>query len=125
MPNIEGRVSMEVPGVEKRKDARYSSVARIGIHGFEGESFLSDISNGGFRMESTTYIALVPGESYTIKITPEPAANQGSFELRVDVRWIQGIVSSFGAGFSLAESQADQLFKKYVDYLSENKPPLK
>jgi hypothetical protein len=124
MPNIEG-IGREVPSVEKRRDTRYLSVAGIGIHGFEGEALLSDVSNGGFRMESKTYISLGAGECYTIKITPEPAAQLGSFELTVAVRWERSTVSSFEAGFSIIESHTDQLFKRYIDYLSENKPRVK
>jgi hypothetical protein len=122
MPNIKGKIGKRVSGVEKRRAVRYSAMAGVCIHGFEGEALLSNISSGGFRMESKTYISLVPGESYTIKITPEPAANLGFFELSVTVRWVRSTVSSFEAGFSIAEPATDRSFKRYIDYLSGSLP---
>jgi hypothetical protein len=124
MPNIKAKTGKRVSGAEKRRAVRYSAMAGIGIHGFEGEALLSNISSGGFRMESKTYISLVPGESYTIKITPEPAAHLGFFELPVEVCWIRSTVSSFEAGFSMAEPPADSSFKRYIGYLSGNKPSM-
>jgi hypothetical protein len=94
---------------------RYRSIARVSINGFEGEAVLRNVSIGGFRMESRTYVAMQVGEQYTMRIQPEASANVKAFELDVEVRWIQSGETSFAAGFLVISVPAGNFYEKYVD----------
>ncbi|MDR3343680.1 MAG: hypothetical protein LBT14_13050 [Treponema sp.] len=120
MPNTEQKNGNRDFAAENRQAIRYSSVAGVCIHGFEGEALLSDMSSRGFRMESRTYVSLTPGECYTMKITPESDMGTGSFEIEVEVRWVHSTTSLFTAGFSIAKPPTDYSFQRYIDYLSVN-----
>lgn len=105
------------PPNENFRPPRYASVARVGINGFEGEAVLRNISTGGFRMESKTYVAIEVGEHYVMQIKPEAASNLRPFELEVEVRWIQSSETSFTAGFLVIKPPADRSFEKHVEYI--------
>ncbi|MDR0721740.1 MAG: methyl-accepting chemotaxis protein [Treponema sp.] len=99
---------------------RYKAKALVSINEFEGNALLSNINLGGFSIASKTFAAIVPGESYTMKITPDTMVNIDSFELTVHVRWIRSTVSRFTAGFSIQDSESG--FETYVNYLKRNNP---
>jgi hypothetical protein len=102
---------------ESSRPPRYTTVARVGINGFEGEAVLRNISTGGFRMESRTYAAIGVGDRYVMQIKPEAASNLRPFELEVEVRWIQSTETSFSSGFLVIKPPIDRSFEKYVDYI--------
>jgi hypothetical protein len=106
---------------ESPRPPRYTSIARVGINGFEGEAVLRNISIGGFRMESRTYVAISVGEHYIMRIKPEAASNLRPFELEVEVRWIQSTETSFNSGFLVVTPPIDRSFEKYVDYIKVRK----
>ncbi|MHB9291557.1 putative methyl-accepting chemotaxis protein [Hollandina sp. SP2] len=99
---------------------RYKANALVSINEFEGSALLSNINLGGFSIASKTFAAIVPGESYTMKITPDPLIKVDSFNLTVNVRWIRSTVSRFSAGFSVQDSEAG--FETYINYLKRNDP---
>ncbi|MDR1949586.1 MAG: PilZ domain-containing protein [Spirochaetaceae bacterium] len=96
---------------------RYNSWARVGINGFEGEALLRNISRGGFRMESRTFVAITIGEIYAMSITPEASTLLTPFDLEVEVRWVRSTESSFNAGFAVTKALSNRGFEKYVEYL--------
>jgi hypothetical protein len=102
---------------ENPRPPRYTSIARVGINGFEGEAVLRNVSTGGFRMESRTYAAIGLGEHYVMQIKPEAVSDLRPFELEVEVRWIQSTETSFNAGFLVTKPPADRSFEKYIDYI--------
>jgi hypothetical protein len=95
--------------------ARYNSVARVRINGFEGEAVLRNVSIGGFRMESRTYAAIQTGERYTMRIQPESSAGVSAFELGVEVRWVQSSETSFSCGFLIVSAPIGNYYEKYID----------
>jgi methyl-accepting chemotaxis protein len=99
---------------------RYKANALVSINEFEGSALLSNINLGGFSIASKTFAAIVPGESYTMKITPDPAVKLDSFTLTVNVRWIRSTVSRFTVGFSVKTSVPG--FETYINYLKRNNP---
>ncbi|MDR2069163.1 MAG: PilZ domain-containing protein [Spirochaetaceae bacterium] len=96
---------------------RYTSVAYITINGFSGRALLRNISYGGFCMESRTYVAITPGEYYTMCLLPEPSINLRPFEMTVEVRWIRSTETKFSAGFLISKFPADRSFEKYFNYI--------
>jgi hypothetical protein len=110
-------VNKENLAQDKRREPRYSTVARIRINGFEGEAVLRNINSGGFRMESRTYAAITVGERYGMKIIPESASNISSFDLEIEVRWVQNTEKSFSSGLQVASPSANKIFDKYVNYV--------
>ncbi|MDR3115558.1 MAG: methyl-accepting chemotaxis protein [Treponema sp.] len=99
---------------------RYKANALVSINEFEGNALLSNINLGGFSIASKTFAAIVPGESYTMKMTPDPMVQIDAFDLKVNVRWIRSTVSRFTAGFSVQDSGAG--FETYINYLKRNNP---
>ncbi|MDR3191791.1 MAG: PilZ domain-containing protein [Treponema sp.] len=96
---------------------RYGCIVRVGINGFEGEAILSNISSGGFLMESRTYAAITVGDRYTIQIKPESESGLKLFELGVEVRWIRSTETKFSAGFLVIRPPVNRFFEKYLDYI--------
>lgn len=99
---------------------RYKADALVSINEFEGNALLSNINLGGFSIASKTFAAIVPGESYIMKITPDAMVKIDSFDLTVSVRWIRSTVSRFTAGFSVQDSGSG--FETYINYLKRNNP---
>jgi hypothetical protein len=110
-------VSQEAP-----RAPRYNSVARVRINGFEGEAVLRNVSIGGFRMESRTYAAIQIGERYLMWIQPEPSANVSTFELEVEVRWVQSSETSFSSGFLIISVPVSPYYEKYIERIKMTFP---
>jgi hypothetical protein len=104
-------------GVEKRRAVRYTSLAGIRINGFEGHAVLRDMSSGGFRMASKTFVAIMPKEQYTMQIIPEETSGVVPFEMEVEVRWTRSAEFLFAAGFAIIKPSKDTNLQRYVDYL--------
>ncbi|MDR0877320.1 MAG: PilZ domain-containing protein [Treponema sp.] len=104
-------------GIEKRKAARYTSLAGIRINGFEGHAALRDMSNNGFRMASKTFVAIMPKEQYIMQILPEEVSGVAPFELKVEVRWTRSTEFLFAAGFVIVTPPRDANLQRYVDHL--------
>jgi hypothetical protein len=68
-------------------------------------------------MESRTYAAITVGERYTMRVTPETAAQVRPFELEVEVRWVRSAEDSFNSGFRIVKPPADRSLEKYIDYV--------
>jgi hypothetical protein len=99
-----------------KRAPRYDSWANVSISGFEGEALLRNINLGGFCLESRTYVAISPGDVYTMHIAPEAPGEKG-FSLQVQVRWVRCTEHNFYAGFAVSEQPKDRALEKYVDYL--------
>ncbi|MDR3338401.1 MAG: PilZ domain-containing protein [Treponema sp.] len=97
---------------------RYDSVAGVRINGFDGQALLKNISLGGFCMQSKTFAALVSGEKYIMKISPEKPSGLGAFDVEVEVRWVRSEVSRFEAGLLIAGSPSVREMEKYIAYLA-------
>jgi hypothetical protein len=96
---------------------RYTSLARISMNGFEGEAVLRNVSIGGFRMESKTYVTITVGDRYAIVIKPENASRLQAFEMEVEVRWVKSSETSFNCGFSITKPPDGRSLEKYIDYI--------
>jgi methyl-accepting chemotaxis protein len=103
----------------KIRAPRYKTNARVSVNEFEGSAFLSNISLGGFSIASKTFAAIVSGESYTIKIIPDPAFTFDAFEIKAKVRWIRSTVSRFTAGVSVLQTPGSD-FETYTKYVKQH-----
>jgi hypothetical protein len=101
-----------------QRSPRYNSVAGVYINGFDGQALLKNISVGGFCMQSKTFAALVPGEEYGMKISPEKPSGLDAFDVEVEVRWVRSEVSRFEAGLLIAGSPSVREMEKYINYLA-------
>ncbi|MDR2245831.1 MAG: PilZ domain-containing protein [Treponema sp.] len=107
------------PG-ESSRPPRYVSVTRVSINGFEGEAVLRNVSTGGFRMESRTYVTIAVGEHYVMWIKPESASGLEPFELEVEVRWVQSTENKFSSGFLIVKYPSDGSIDKYIRYVKDH-----
>jgi hypothetical protein len=103
---------------QKPREPRLACAAFVGINGFEGEAVLSNISAGGFCMESGAYAAFTPGERHVMRIQPEDASNLRPFELEVEVRWIKSAETQFSVGFLITRRPPDRSFEKYMEWIA-------
>ncbi|MDR0410611.1 MAG: PilZ domain-containing protein [Treponema sp.] len=104
---------------EKRKGARYRTIAYVRVHGlFDGDALLKDISVTGCRIETTVFVDVRPGGVYTMQVIPESAAKIAAFELQVETRWVNTASDSCEVGFMIKESPEGKQFQRYVDYLA-------
>ncbi|GHV55438.1 hypothetical protein AGMMS49579_18310 [Spirochaetia bacterium] len=106
-------------GAEKRRAARYTTIAGIRINGMEGDAVVRDINKGGFRIASRTFVAINPQEQYAMQIIPDTASGVGPFELHVEVRWIRHTESLFAAGFVIVSPPMNESLQRYVNYLKK------
>jgi hypothetical protein len=109
----------EVPAEAPARAPRYDCIAEVRINGFEGKAVLRNINQGGFRMESKTYVAVIEGESYSFIILPEGDSHVEPFELTVEVRWRRSTERSFNAGFRIIETPS-RTFEKYLEYIKNS-----
>jgi hypothetical protein len=101
------------------RKTRYTTLARIGVNGFEGQGILRNVSSGGFCMESKTFADLDVGSSYSIQIIPEGSTGINRIDdLSVEIRWIRTSPEKFAVGFQVL--QPNRSFEKYVEYLKAN-----
>ncbi|MDR1866737.1 MAG: PilZ domain-containing protein [Treponema sp.] len=103
--------------IDQRKAERFSSIAQVTVDGFSGYAVLNDMSPTGFSITSKTYVALIPQEHYMMCIIPEPQANLESFELEVEVRWVQSEETTFHAGLAIVYAPNESIVQHYIDYL--------
>jgi hypothetical protein len=104
---------------ENRKNPRYRTLAQARIPDvLEGESLLKDLSITGCCVECTVFVDVTPNARYQLEIEPESAANIGSFQLAVEVKWIRSGDYSSEVGFNIVASPRGKLFQRYVDYLA-------
>jgi hypothetical protein len=96
---------------------RYDSLAGVGINGFHGQALLSNVSSGGFCMQSKTFISITSGDIYTMQITPESASGIKPFFVDVEVRWMRSKVNRFDAGFLVTKHPEDGAYTGYVNHL--------
>jgi hypothetical protein len=109
--------------LEKRKQPRYVSLARVRIpQAGNTDILLKDISITGCGIESTMMLDLILNNPYKMEILPEAASEIGRFELVVEPSWIRAAGYSFEAGFVIVESPKGRQFQRYVDYLSWRQP---
>jgi hypothetical protein len=99
---------------------RYASLAMVSINGFEGCAVLRNVSIGGFRMESKTFVNMDVGNSYAIQITPETESNIGKFELHVVVQWVQSFAEKFAVGFQISQGGGRPL-ERYIEFLKNKR----
>ena len=105
---------------EAPRQPRYASLALVHINGFEGYAVLRNVSTGGFRMESKTFVDLETGNACSIRITPEAETGIGPFTLEVNVQWIQSAAEKFAAGFRVVHGNIRPL-EEYVCFLEKRK----
>jgi hypothetical protein len=104
-----------------KRAPRYGSLALVSINGYEGMAVLRNISQSGFRMESKTFVDMNLGSVYVMQITPEPSSGIPSFEIPVEIRWVESSPEKFAAGFMLTQA-ASRSFQKYVNFRSQISP---
>jgi hypothetical protein len=102
---------------DNRQESRYNAMAHISITGFDGNALLRNINTAGFCMESKTYVALRPGEQYTMTVSPGDSSRTPPFVLTVEVRWVRNSETSFRAGFKIFHASPDEAFRKYIEYI--------
>ncbi|GHU25479.1 hypothetical protein FACS1894164_14940 [Spirochaetia bacterium] len=102
---------------DKRKLARYSSIASVQIRDFEGTAIIKDMNDTGCCIESLTYIAVNLEEEYYITIIPEVTANIPEFDLIMKVKWTKSTETCFETGLSVIENPDPQVHSTYVNYL--------
>ncbi|MDR1904705.1 MAG: PilZ domain-containing protein [Treponema sp.] len=103
---------------EKPRAPRYECKAYIRINGLEGQAVLRNISIGGFQMESKIYALLEEGRVYHIFVAPKDFADVASFEVNVEIRWVQISISSFTVGLAVIPPILDKNFEKYIEYIT-------
>ena len=91
--------------------------AGVSIEGFEGEGLLGNVSILGCSMESVTYAALTPTETYQVTIIPAADENMQPFSLKLRLNWIKSSETLFQAGFSLDDGQINTQLKRYTELL--------
>ena len=104
---------------ELRKNARYSTLAKVKIkeHG-EEEFTLEDLSVTGCRIECSAETEIMPHKLFKLEIIPESEAKIEKFFLGAESKWIRLKGDSCEAGFCITESPKGKQFQRYVDYLS-------
>jgi hypothetical protein len=119
LPFAKKKKAVEMSDLDARSRApRYHSMARVTINGFDGMAILRNINLGGFCLESRTYVAVSPGDTYSMSILPEDSALLKPFGLSVEVRWVRSTETSFSAGFAhMNDGISGQGLEKYIDYL--------
>jgi len=109
---------------QKRKAPRYALNATVTVDGFDGEGELENISTSGCRMDSSTYVNLIPDEVYQVTITPSPRDNIKPFRLKLKASWTKSSELLFQAGFTLASGYHNTEMERYVKLLnSKGIPP--
>ena len=101
---------------EAPRPPRYASLALVRINGFEGYAVLKNVSAGGFRMESKTFVDMEAGNACSIQITPEAEAGINPFDFEVRVQWVQSFAEKFAAGFHVVHGNTRPL-EEYVAFL--------
>jgi hypothetical protein len=101
---------------EAPRPPRYASLALVRINGFEGYAVLRNVSAGGFRMESKTFVDMEAGNACSIQITPETEAGISQFDFEVSVQWVQSFAEKFAAGFRVVHGNIRPL-EEYVAFL--------
>jgi hypothetical protein len=99
---------------------RYASLALVHINGFEGYAVLRNVSTGGFRMESKTFVDMEAGNACSIQISPEAETGISRFTLEVNVQWIQISAEKFAAGFRVVHGNIRPL-EEYVAFLQRRR----
>jgi hypothetical protein len=89
----------------------------ITIEGFEGEGLVKNISASGCCLESVTYAAITPNQTYQARISPGPEINLDPFTLRLTVSWTKSSEMAFEAGFALEKDEKDPRLERYVEQL--------
>ncbi|MDR1390545.1 MAG: PilZ domain-containing protein [Treponema sp.] len=103
---------------DKRKNRRYSSIARAKLAGVSfGEALLKDISVTGACIEYTMHLDIEAKSRYTLEIIPEEVSSIRPFLLTVECKWIRQAGYSCDAGFDIIKSPKGKAFENYVDYL--------
>ena len=109
---------------QKRKAPRYALNATVIVDGFDGEGELENISSSGCRMDSSTYVSLIPDEVYHVTITPSPSDNIKPFHLKLKATWVKSSELLFQAGFTLESGYHNAEMERYVKLLnSKGIPP--
>jgi hypothetical protein len=102
---------------QERKDPRYVLTAGISLEGFDGEGLMQDVSNSGCRLESSTFVSIIPDQVYKVTITPDSKDGIGPFSLKLKLNWTRSSEALFQAGFSLEEDQSNTQLKRYAELL--------
>ena len=104
---------------QKRGAPRFTLLKTgINIDGYDGEGQVGNISVSGCCMGSTTYVAITPNETYTVRIIPAADEKIEPFSLRLKATWTKSSETLFLAGFSLDNGQSDVQMRRYVDLLN-------
>jgi hypothetical protein len=114
---VKSKEKVDAAQTKVPRQPRYGCVARLSINGFEGEALLSNISVGGFLMESRAYAAISVGERYTMWIKPEADSGINAFEIVVEVRWIRSAETRFSAGFLAVTNPVGRSFERYIEHI--------
>jgi hypothetical protein len=105
--------------IEKRKNSRFQTVARVTLKEFDsGEFRLKDISVTGCRIEYPIDTEILLNTRFSLRITPEKEAKINSFSMTAESKWVRLCGDSCEAGFIITESPKGKQFQNYVDYLS-------
>ena len=105
--------------LEKRKNSRFQSFAKVIIKEFGKEEFqLKDLSITGCRIEYPLDVEILLDTRFSLKIIPEKEAKIHPFSIIGEARWIRVSSTSCEAGFLITDSPRGKQFKSYVDYLS-------
>jgi len=105
--------------MEKRKNSRFTSSAKVIMKEFGKEEFeLKDLSITGCRIEYPLDVEILLDMEFSLKIIPEKEAKIHPFSIIAEARWIRVSVNSCEAGFMITESPKGKHFQSYVDYLS-------
>jgi hypothetical protein len=105
--------------VEKRKNSRFLTTAKVTVKEFGKEEFqLKDLSITGCRIEYPIDTEILLNTRFSLKIIPEKEAKINPFLITAEARWIRVSGNSSEAGFMITESPKGKQFQNYVDYLS-------
>jgi len=105
--------------MEKRRNSRFSTGAKVTIKEFGKEEFLlKDLSITGCRIEYPLDVEILLDMRFSLKITPEKETKVHPFTITAAARWIRVSSNSCEAGFMITESPKGKHFQSYVDYLS-------
>jgi hypothetical protein len=95
---------------------RYGNLALVSIDGYEGVAVLRNISQSGFRLESKTFVDMESGSVHTMQISPETSSGIRSFEIKVEVRWIQSSREKFSVGLMIIQGES-RILHRYIEFL--------
>jgi len=105
--------------MEKRKNSRFNTIAKVTIKEFGKEEFqLKDLSITGCRIEYPLDVEILLDMRFSLKIIPEKEAKIHTFSITAEARWIRVSSNSCEAGFMITASPKGKQFQNYVDYLS-------